>query len=97
MFMRKMNPPERLPSMGRIVATPAVLEAVPRPELMAALQRHMCCDWGEISESDWRVNDQAFKKGERLLSSYKSSRGTRFWILTEPDRSVTTVLLPSDY
>lgn len=81
---------------GRLVATPAVLDAVPRPELLAALRRHMRCDWGDVSKADWKENDWALKNGERLLSSYKSKNGVKFWIITEADRSYTTILLPSE-
>lgn len=82
---------------GRLVATPAVLDAVPRPELLAAFQRHMRCDWGDVCEADWKENDNALKNGERLLSSYHAENGTKFWIITEGDRSYTTILLPSEY
>lgn len=82
---------------GRLTATPAVLDAVPKPELLAALQRHMRGDWGIVSKADWKANDQALKAGERLLSVYESSSGTKFWIITEWDRSYTTILLPSEY
>lgn len=83
--------------IGRLAATPAVLEEIPQPELMAALKRHMRCDWGNICEADRRANDLALKTGERLLSSYKSGSGTKFWIITEGNRSYTTILLPSEY
>lgn len=86
-----------LPKTGRLVATPAVLDAVPRPELLAAFQRHMRCDWGDVCEADWKRNDKALKNGERLLSSYRAKNGTNFWIITEWDRSYTKILLPSDY
>lgn len=82
---------------GRLVATPAVLDAVSRSELLAAFQRHMRCDWGDVCEADWKQNDWALKNGERLLSSYRASNSTKFWIITERDRSYTTILLPSDY
>ncbi len=82
---------------GRLVATPGVLDAVPRDELMNAFYRHLYCDWGDISEQDKRMNDNALKHGERLLSAYRSSGGTKFWIITEADRSYTTILLPSEY
>lgn len=87
----------RILPMGCLVATPAVLEAVPRPELLAAFQRHMRCDWGDVCKEDWVSNDRALQAGERLLSSYHAGDGTNFWIITEWDRSVTTILLPSDY
>ncbi len=82
---------------GRLVATPAVLEAVPREELLSCFSRHLCCDWGDVSPVDRRSNDQALRNEKRLLSSYKSGAGVRFWIITEADRSATTILLPSDY
>ena len=80
-----------------LVATPAVLESVPRHEIFAALDRHQRCDWGDVSPADWKQNDYALKHGLRLLSSYRSESGTKFWIITEADRSATTVLLPEDY
>nr|WP_325212300.1 hypothetical protein [uncultured Oscillibacter sp.] len=84
-------------SLGRTVATPAVLNAVPFLDIMIAMERHKRHDWGDVCEADWKENDRALKTGERLLSAYKSGSGTKFWIITEWDRSVTTVLLPSDY
>ena len=83
--------------LGRTVATPAVLHAVPILDIMIAMERHRRHDWGDGSETGWIQNEQALKTGERLLSFYKSGTGTEFWIITEWDRSVTTVLLPSDY
>lgn len=87
----------RLFPTGRLVATPAVLDEVPKPELLAAFQRHMRGDWGEVSEADWAANDCAVQNGDRLLSAYKSNAGVKFWVITEADRSYTTILLPSDY
>lgn len=90
---------ENAPSfaMGRLVEMPAALEAVPQQEIFQALGRHITCDWGDLSDTDKRMNDHALKTGERLLSEYHSLNGTRFWIITEADRSATTVLLPEDY
>ncbi len=82
---------------GKLVATPAVLEAVPREELLTCYSRHLCCDWGEVCAGDRRANDLAIQTGERLLSVYKSEAGVKFWIITEADRSATTILLPEDY
>ena len=82
---------------GRLVALPAVLEAVPQKELLQALGRHLTCDWGELTEADRRNNEHALRYGERLISAYQSEGGTRFWIITEADRSATTFLLPEDY
>lgn len=82
---------------GKLVATPAVLESVPRNELLSAYSRHLCCDWGDVCPQDKQSNDRAIKNGERLFSAYHSRDGIKFWIITEADRSATTVLLPEDY
>lgn len=82
---------------GHLVATPAVLDAVPRSELLATFQRHMRGDWGDVCEADWKKNDQALTHGEQMLSAYCAENGTKFWIVTEGDRSYTTILLPSEY
>lgn len=83
--------------LGQIVATPAALGAVSHPDIVAALRRHAVGDWGEVDPDDRAANDDALKSGERLLSVYRSATGTTFWVLTEADRSATTVLLPDDY
>lgn len=82
---------------GRLVATPAALAAVPIQELMEAYGRHLNCDWGDLSEEDRLANNAALKSGYRLLSVYRNMDGTKFWIITEADRSYTTLLLPQDY
>lgn len=82
---------------GRLLATPAVLDAVPYLDIIAACDRHLCCDWGDLSELDKRLNNRALLNGERLLSAYHAANGTKFWIITEADRSFTTVMLPEDY
>jgi hypothetical protein len=83
--------------LGRTVATPAALAAVPPPEMATALRRHAAGDWGEVTPEDRAANDGALRSGDRLLSVYRSAAGTTFWVLTEADRSATTVLLPDDY
>ena len=83
--------------LGRIVATPVALGTVSQPDIVAALRRHAVGDWGDVTPDDWVANDDALRSGERLLSVYQSATGTTFWVLTEADRSVTTVLLPDDY
>lgn len=82
---------------GRLVATPGVMAAVSRADLMNAFQRHLQCDWGSVSAGDWAKNEQALQNGNRLFSVYHSSEGQKFWIITEADRSATTVLLPEEY
>ena len=54
-------------------------------------------DWGELSESDRQANEHALKHDLRVLSAYTLRTGERIWIITEGDRSVTTILLPSEY
>lgn len=92
------EPTKRL-QLGHVVATPGVLAA-----LVAAgehvhkfLLRHVHCDWGEVDEEDRKANDLAFERGERVLSAYRTRDGTRLWIITEADRSATTILLPHEY
>ena len=84
-------------ALGQTVATPNVLNSVPREEILAALQRHQNCDWGDVCPQDKWSNDRAVKCGDRLFSVYHSNEGIKFWIITEADRSATTVLLPPDY
>ncbi|MBX3119695.1 MAG: hypothetical protein KF784_11565 [Fimbriimonadaceae bacterium] len=66
-------------------------------EVLRALNRHALCDWGEVDDDDRKANDRALQHGSRLLSVYRDGCGTKFWIITEADRSATTVLLPEDY
>jgi hypothetical protein len=85
--------------LGEIVATPgllAVLEKSGQPPLLFLI-RHARGDWGEVCNEDWLANDEAVEHGERLLSAYRTSLGERIWIITEWDRSVTTLLLPDEY
>lgn len=67
------------------------------PEITNALDRHGKGDWGDVCEEDKLDNDASLLDGSRLLSSYKTKDGTKFWIITEADRSSTTVLLPEEY
>ncbi len=84
---------------GRAVATPGALAALSRagvaPE--ALLDRHVRGDWGELCDEDRRMNAEALPAGGRLLSAYALPDGTRLWIITEADRSATTLLLPEEY
>ena len=93
-----MLPPNLLPvPLGQTVATPAALAVLTQPDIVDALRRHSAGDWGEVDAYDRAANDEAMRSGERLLSVYRSANGTTFWVITEADRSVTTVLLPEDY
>ena len=86
----------RLP-LGRTVITSAAREVLSDNDINAAMHRHESGDWGDVTDSDRRSNDAAVKHDERILSSYQSIDGVKFWIITEWDRSATTVLLPEDY
>ena len=86
-------------SLGRTVATPGALAALETAKQAASefLGRHNCGDWGEVCSEDAEANEQALIHGERLLSAYRTSQGTKLWIITEADRSATTILLPDEY
>ena len=83
--------------LGQVVATPAALKLVPPEVLLRWLHRHQTGDWGDVGPEDWAANDRALTDGDRLLSSYLTDSGTKVWIITEWDRSATTVLLPEEY
>lgn len=83
--------------LGRIVSTPNALASLSNQDILMGIQRHQAGDWGELTKDDRAANDQALISGTRIISAYVASNGTRFWIITEADRSVTTVLLPEDY
>lgn len=84
-------------ALGELYSTPGVLEAVPHCEVMLAVSRHVRGDWGEVCDEDKAENDFAVDKYLRILSAYTAENGTRFLVITEADRSVTTVLLPDEY
>ncbi len=84
-------------SLGRLVATPGALKAIPGDEIVAALLRHVVGDWGQMTAHDWETNQIALTEGTRLFSVYRTLRGVKFWIITEADRTSTTVLLPHEY
>ena len=87
---------EKFP-MGHLVITRSALDSLDRESIDVALRRHSEGDWGELDEEDRRENERSLEEGLRLLSSYRAKDGTVFWIITEADRSATTVLLPEDY
>jgi hypothetical protein len=85
--------------LGRIVATPGALAALERAKQppTSFLARHAIGDWGELEPSDVAENEYSVAHGFRLLSSYRTDAGDRLWIITEADRSATTLLLPEEY
>jgi hypothetical protein len=88
--------------LGRIVATPGAVEVLGCKYLDTRLAvvnfalRHQSGDWGIVDDEDKRANDQAVMNGQRILSAYMAGN-TTIWVITEADRSVTTVLLPGEY
>jgi hypothetical protein len=85
--------------LGRVLATPGALEtlAVARVDGATYLARHAAGDWGDVDADDWSANDRALGAGERLLSAYRLPNGERLWIITEADRSASTLLRPDEY
>lgn len=85
--------------LGRIVATPGALDALQRAgqSPWRFLAYHQKGDWGELSEEDKKENDFSVINGLRILSAYPLRTGVKLWIITEADRSVTTLLLPHEY
>lgn len=87
--------------LGRVVATPGALDAMDEIDAWEAtvhvlLTRHVTGDWGDVDEHDQGVNRQAVESGQRILSQYTFGE-RRIWIITEADRSATTILLPEEY
>ena len=83
--------------LGHLVATPNALQSISNDDILAAIRRHQSGDWGDVCAEDRQANDQALVAGTRILSAYHAVNGKKFWIITEADRSVTTILLPRDY
>lgn len=82
---------------GKIVATRNALNSLVFEDTTAAFARHIHGDWGDLCEEDRQENERALRHGGRLFSVYTDRKGTKFYIITEWDRSVTTILLPEDY
>jgi hypothetical protein len=95
--------PLRRPSihlpLGRLLSTPGAIEATAKAgqDPLELLSRHRTGDWGEVDTGDSAANDQAVIHGARILSVYTLKDGVRLWIITEADRSATTLLLPDEY
>lgn len=83
--------------LGSLVATRHALDTLPADEILKALCRHISGDWGDLDADDWQANEQALAFNERIFSVYHSEEGVKFYVITEWDRSATTVLLPEDY
>ena len=85
--------------LGQVVATPGALEALKdaRQEPIEFLRRHVAGDWGEVPPEDAQENELSVEQGFRILSAYTLSSSVKIWLITEADRSATTLLLPEEY
>lgn len=83
--------------LGQVVATPNALDTLYPEDVRAAIDRHAAGDWGELDEHDRLENERSLAAGFRLLSVYRDRHHTKFYVITEADRTVTTILLPEDY
>ena len=83
--------------LGRIVTTPNALHSLTQDDILLGIQRHQAGDWGDLTDDNRAANDRALAQGGRIVSAYHATNGTRFWLITEADRSKTTILLPEDY
>ena len=85
--------------LGNVVATPGALDLFDRAGIdgYRLLARHQCGDWGDVPPDDADANEEALMNGCRVLSSYTILNDERIWVITEADRSVTTLLLPDEY
>ena len=94
-----MKADEPLFPLGRIVATPGAFDALARANQSPQefLNRHVTGEWGELGNEDKAENNYSLKHGFRILSSYKTAAGEKLWLITESDRSLTTLLQPEEY
>jgi hypothetical protein len=83
--------------LGKIVFTPNALDRLTQDDILLAIQRHQAGDWGDVSENDRQENELSLKQGSRLWSVYHAANGIKFWLITEANRSATSVLMPEDY
>jgi hypothetical protein len=97
-MMQKITKPP-LFNVGQLVATPGALAALQKTGQTPVefLARHVTGDWGELPVEDRTENYVNVERGFRVLSSYRTSAGDRIWVITEADRSLTTLLLPDEY
>lgn len=83
--------------LGLLLMTPGARDALTPLDMKRGLFWHSQRYWGDVSEEDQEANDRAILDGGRILSAYVADNGTRFWLITEADRSATTILLPDEY
>lgn len=89
-------------NMGRLLMTRGVNDLVAEDEAFAkfvtsSLTRHRRGDWGNLTDEDKQENELSLKAGYRILSAYEAKGLPKIWIITEADRSATTILFPDEY
>ncbi len=94
-----LRPTKPLFAIGKLVATPGAVDMLKAHQLSPFdyVNRHLQGDWGDLDAEDVQANQVALRHGTRLLSCYRIDQETRLWIITEADRSATTLLLPEEY
>lgn len=83
--------------LGRTVITPSARDTLHPEDALRSLRRHVAGDWGDCTPEDWAENNLAIDQYLRIFSVYHDRDGVKFWVITEADRSATTILLPGDY
>jgi len=101
-FRRKLemlNEPKVLFPLGKVYLTIGARKALEESNQTADefLACHQKGDWGIVGKEDWKENDFSVKEGFRILSAYKTAEGVKLWVITEADRSSTTIILPIEY
>lgn len=94
--MAALVPPCLFP-LGRTVITANALDRLNTEDVCRSISHHVVGDWGDLEEHDRKMNDEAVLELDRILSAYHDREGVKFYVITEADRSATTVLLPEDY
>ena len=100
---RSQDPEEEQPEprfpLGQMLATPGALAVLEEAEQdpLELIVRHVTGDWGDLEEEDKQENEFSVDRQLRILSAYNLPTGDKIWIITEADRSATTLLLPSEY
>lgn len=83
--------------LGQVLITPGARDDLELKDVMSCLVRHASGDFGDVCEEYWELNEEAVEDEGRIMSAYHDRNGVKFWIITEWDRSATTILLPSEY
>ena len=99
MTTQTANQEKLLFPLGKTLATPGALVVMQGLGIspIALLSRHRRGDWGDLDEEDKQRNDEALQDGSRIFSAYQVAETVKFWVITEADRSATTILLPEEY